>query len=168
MFYREVNIYIYTSFKIQIYSSQDPDVAVEGATADRLFTKIKNLFEEFEIPMENLIGFASDGCNVMFGKNNSVAQKLQEACPNIITLKCICHSMHLCASEACKRLPRRCEDLARDIYSFFKNSSKRQAQFTEFQVFCNIDTHKILKPSQTRWLSVLNVVKRILEQWEPL
>ncbi|XP_031358464.1 uncharacterized protein LOC116182101 [Photinus pyralis] len=66
--------------------------------------------------------------------------------------KCVCHSLHLCASEACKVLPRYCEDLARDIFNFFKHSSKRQAQFQEFQEICNIEPHKILRPSQTSGL----------------
>jgi hypothetical protein len=51
---------------------------------------------------------------------------------------------------------------------FFKNGAKRQAMLKEFQIFCNVDPHKILRPAQTRWLSLLSVVKRILEQWEPL
>lgn len=37
-----------------------------------------------------------------------------------------------CALAACKELPRRCEDLAQEIYAFFKSSSKRQCQFPEF------------------------------------
>jgi hypothetical protein len=82
--------------------------------------------------------------------------------------KCICHSLHLCASEDCKCLPRLCEDLARNIYGFFKNGAKRQAMLKQFQIFCNMDPHKILRPAQTRWLSLLSVIRRILEQWEPL
>lgn len=83
-------------------------------------------------------------------------------------MKCICHSLHLCASESCKSLPRKCEDLARDIYNFFKTSAKRCAQFKEFQEFFNTEPHKILKPSQTRWLSLERVVRRIIEQWDAL
>ncbi|KAL4718030.1 hypothetical protein ACJJTC_002448 [Scirpophaga incertulas] len=104
----------------------------------------------------------------MMGSQNSVASRFQENLPGIFIFKCICHSMHLCASEACKKLPRRCEDLARNIYGFFKLSSKRQAQYLEFQVFTNTKIHKILHPSQTRWLSLLSVVNRLLEQWNSL
>lgn len=82
--------------------------------------------------------------------------------------KCICHSLRLCASEACKCLPRMCEDLAKNIYNFFKTSAKRQAAFKEFQDFCHTEPHKILRPAQTRWLFLLSVVRRILEQWDPL
>lgn len=51
---------------------------------------------------------------------------------------------------------------------FFKNSAKRICQFAEFQHFCNVEPHKLLRPAQTRWLSLLAVVQRILDQWRPL
>lgn len=82
--------------------------------------------------------------------------------------KCICHSLHLCASAACKTLPRVCEDLAHNIFNYFKSSSKRICQFKEFQEFCNVSPHQILRPSQTRWLSLFMVVTRIVEQWNAL
>ncbi|KAJ8930686.1 hypothetical protein NQ314_016491, partial [Rhamnusium bicolor] len=116
----------------------------------------------------NIIGFGSDGCNVMMGEYNSVSSRFKELCPGIFILKCICHSLHLCSSQACKSLPRATEDLARNIYTFFKSSSKRQHDFRKFQMFVEVDIHKILHPSQSRWLSVAAVVKRILEQWSAL
>ncbi|CAH1974503.1 unnamed protein product [Acanthoscelides obtectus] len=153
---------------VQCFSNQNPDEANTGATAEVLYKKIMDLFESNNIPFQNIIGFGSDGCNTMFGANNSVVSRLKLNLPGIIVQKCICHSLHLCASEACKVLPRHCEDLVRNIFGYFKNSSKRQAQFTEFQTFCNVEPHKILRPSQTRWLSLLMVVERIIEQWNPL
>lgn len=104
----------------------------------------------------------------MMGCRNSVASRFKEECLGITIIKCICHSAHLCASEACKALPRRCEDLARNIYNFMKCSAKRQAQLVQFQKFLDIKPHKILHPSQTRWLSQGAVVSRILEQWDAL
>ncbi|XP_012536395.2 uncharacterized protein LOC105836713 isoform X1 [Monomorium pharaonis] len=104
----------------------------------------------------------------MMGEHNLVASRFKEQCPGIVIMKCICHSLHLCASEACKKLPHTCEDLARNIHNFFKNSSKRMSEYQEFQQFCNIEIHKLLHPSQTRWLSLLAVVNRIIEQWPAL
>lgn len=83
-------------------------------------------------------------------------------------MKCICHSLHLCCSEACKSLPQRCEDWAHNIFNFFAHSSKRQSELVEFQNFLNISVHKILHSSQTRWLFLFTVVQRILEQWDSL
>lgn len=102
------------------------------------------------------------------GSQNSMSSRMQSYFPGIFSIKCICHSIHLCCSEACKSLPRRCEDLARNIYNFFSHSSKRQSQFVQFQQFLNLNVHKILHPSQTRWLSLSSVVQRIVEQWDAL
>lgn len=71
-------------------------------------------------------------------------------------------------SEACKYLPRSCEDLARNIYNFLNGSSKCQNELVQFQRFMDIEPHKVLHPSQTRWLSLGAVVSRLLEQWEAL
>lgn len=139
-----------------------------GCTAEALYTTIIETFTQRGVPLDNIIGFASDGCNVMMGTHNSVASRLRAELPGIQIFKCICHSMHLCANEACKKLPRRCEDLARNVYAFFKHSAKRQSEYIEFQEFLNTKIHKLLHPSQTRWLSLLSVINRLLEQWESL
>ena len=87
--------------------------------------------------------------------------------PGIIVPKGICHSRHIGASEACNVLPRDIEQLARDVFNFFSKSSKRQAQFQQFQTFFNIDIKKMLHPSQTRWLSLTAVIRRMIGNWAP-
>lgn len=76
--------------------------------------------------------------------------------------------MALCASAACLRSPRTPEDLVRDIHSYFQHSFKRQSEFLEFQRFVKVKPHKLLYASQTRWLSLLSVIKRVLEQYYAL
>ena len=56
----------------------------------------------------------------------------------------------------------------RDIYSHFSHSAKRLAEFKHFQHFTSTEPHKILKPAQTRWLSLHQCVVRVLEQWSAL
>ncbi|XP_063217307.1 uncharacterized protein LOC134528039 isoform X2 [Bacillus rossius redtenbacheri] len=146
----------------------DSSNKVVCASAENLFRGLVASITEFGIPLENVIGFGADGCNVMMGEHNSVSSRLKEACPGIVVVKCICHSAHLCASEACKVLPRSCEDMAREIYNFLKSSAKRQSELKEFQKFLDMEPLKMLHPSQTRWLSLVAVVQRILEQWDAL
>lgn len=147
---------------------QNQTDVIQSANAETLYTALIQSFTSREIPLKNMIGFASDGCNVMMGDNNSVKTRLQRDLPGITIVKCVCHSAHLCASEACKKLPESIEQLARDIYNFFKHSDKRLFSLRVFQDFVNVEPHKILKPSQTRWLSLSAVVSRILEQWDAL
>lgn len=150
---------------VQLFDERTID---HSATAEKIFHKVIESFNKHMIPLQNIIGFGSDGCSTMMGCHNSVSSRFRQYCPGITVLKCICHSLHLCASDACKELPTECEKLCRDIYNYFKTSSKRLSELREFQRFAEVDIHKILRPSQTRWLSLSAVVERIVTQWEAL
>lgn len=91
-----------------------------------------------------MVGFASDGANVMMGANNSVVFKFKEQIPHLFVMKCICHSFHLCASYACTKIPSWVEHTVRDIYNFLNTSPKRLASYAEFQSFLDKKPHKIL------------------------
>ncbi|CAH0560650.1 unnamed protein product [Brassicogethes aeneus] len=154
---------LYNVFKETVDTEDIPT-----ANAENLYRALISSLSSRNIPLTNVIGFGSDGCNVMMGDIDSVKTRLIRDFPGIIIVKCVCHSAHLCTSEACKQLPEGVEQLARDIYNFFRYSDKRQFDFRNFQSFAAVEPHKILKPSQTRWLSLLAVVERIVEQWEAL
>ncbi|XP_055604779.1 protein FAM200C-like [Uranotaenia lowii] len=117
---------------------------------------------------KRLVGFASDGASVMMGTKNSVMCLLKKDCPNLIIIKCTCHSLALCASYACNKLPDDIEQLMRDIYSYLAHSPKRMQEFKNVQNILEVKPLKILHPSATRWLSLEAVVNRNLELFEEL
>lgn len=144
-------------------------VPVPNATAQALYDEVVGFFSAHSIPYkQNLIGFASDGASNMFGTHHSLSVLLKKDVGNLFLMKCTCHSFALCASNACEKLPRVVEDLARDIHNYVAHSYKRLTLLKEFQEFVNIKPHKLLHPSQTRWLSLQQVVKRLLEQYDAL
>jgi hypothetical protein len=146
-------------------------IEVNDGTAENIHKNIVNIFQDNDIPFEkNLSGFAAVGASVMFGKNNSVSTMLTEdtGVNDFYTFKCICHSFALCASYACKKLPADLVDLLRNIYNYIASSPKRIALLKEFQDFLETKPHRMLHPSQTRWLSMEAVVKQLLEQYEAL
>lgn len=106
---------------------------MKDAKADDIHGKIIKFFKTYNIPYkENLIGFASDGANVMAGQNNSVMTRLKAENKSIFFMKCICYSFNLCANYACKKLPRWMEDLARDVHNYIAGSPKRTDFYQEF------------------------------------
>ncbi|RVE46071.1 hypothetical protein evm_009295 [Chilo suppressalis] len=140
-------------------------IPVIDGTSTALHNACTKFFEEKNISYkENMVGFAADGTNSMFGQHHSLSTLFAKDIPNLFLVKCICHSFHLCASYACKKLPRGVEDFARDVYNYIQNSPKRIGDYKEFQCFVNVKPHKLLHPAQTRWLSLLQVVKRLIEQ----
>lgn len=143
-------------------------IEVTNSDATSLTNTLVSFFEKNNIPLTNIIGYASDTTNVMFGEYHSVVTLLKEKLPNLFVMKCLCHSAHLCASHACEKLPRSIENLVRDIYSHFSHSAKRLQEYKTFQHFTKTEPHKLLKPAQTRWLSLEQCVQRVLEQWPAL
>ncbi|XP_055922702.1 uncharacterized protein LOC129953478 isoform X1 [Eupeodes corollae] len=83
-------------------------------------------------------------------------------------MRCVCHSFHIVASNALRFIPDEVEICCREIYAHFNCSAKRQNILKEFQEFCNVKPHKMLHPSQTRWLSLHAVIKRLIEQYNAL
>lgn len=150
---------------VDVYSG---DSSTSGSTGSNLYSIIMNCLDSNAIPIDNFVGFAADGASNIMGDYNSVCSRLKIDATGITIFKCICHSIHLCASEAAKTLPRQLEDLIRNIYSYFSHSAKRLNEFKDFQVFCQAKPHKLLHVSQTRWLSFHQAVARVLEQWRPL
>lgn len=163
-------------------------IKVKSSTAEDLFNTVSNFFAEQQISLNNLIGFAADNASVMMGNLNGVQAKFKQILPNIFVLGCICHSFHLCSSAAAKKLPSYLEDVVRGVYNYFAHSSKRAEKLKEFQAFIELKPHKLLRPNQTRWLSLQVVyfccifflycdvynynfqaaVDRLLENWDAL
>eukprot|EP00102_Acyrthosiphon_pisum_P012777 XP_008182066.1 PREDICTED: uncharacterized protein LOC100575879 [Acyrthosiphon pisum] len=60
-----------------VYDTDNPS----SASAEHLYNGLISTLNEYEIPLTNIIGFGSDGCNVMMGQHNSVVSRLRESCP---------------------------------------------------------------------------------------
>ncbi|XP_039278769.1 uncharacterized protein LOC120350252 [Nilaparvata lugens] len=142
---------------------------VTDGTALGLYKLLTQFFNDNGIPYKsNLLGFAADGTNTMMGAKQSLQSLLKQDVPNLFIMKCVCHSLALCASYACEKIPKDVDNLIRNIYNYFKSSPKRQNEFKEFQKFVEMKPHKLLRPCQTRWLSLLACVERVLEQYPAL
>lgn len=139
-------------------------IEVASGTANDLYLCLKLTLSKKNIPISNLVGFSSDTTNVMVGQHNSIFSHLKSDLPEIALIKCSCHMIHLCASKACLELPRSVEDLLRNIGAHFSRSFSRQEKLKECQTYI----HKILLPSQTRWLSLEQCCLSFLEQFDPL
>lgn len=139
-----------------------------GSTAANIFNCLINHLISAGIKIENMAGFAADNCATMMGQLNGVQALLKNRLPHLVVVGCSSHSFNLCSSYACAKIPKSVEDLVKDIYAHFAHSSKRINTLQEFQTFCELKPHKILRPSETRWLSLQHVVDRVLEQYEAL
>lgn len=56
--------------------------------------------------MKKLVGWASDGCSTMLGKNGGVARKLQEYSPSLVTFHCPAHRLDLAIQDIAQKVYR--------------------------------------------------------------
>lgn len=143
-------------------------VNLSSETAENIFNSLCKSLRELNLNIENILGFAADTTNVMFGRNNSVVAKIKSVNSNCIFVKCACHSSALAVSYACKKLPKALDQIVKEVYNYFGHSSKRKREFAEFQTFVESEHHNILRHYDIRWLSLHGCVNRIVEQWNAL
>lgn len=143
---------------------------VEEATAVKLFEGLCQFLAKLDLNIQNILAIGTDGANNLCGKHHSLFTLLKEVNPSIMLIKCICHALHLCSSEACKSLPSNIEFLVREIYNYFSNSSLRTIKYKRVFDLVNLGPdcnkfRKLVQISGTRWLSYGAAVKRLLDQW---
>lgn len=136
-----------------------------------IVTAIKTCLKKFDLDIKNMVGLGSDNASVMVGINNGVFKMLKEDNPNLILIRCVCHSLQLATSHACAHtIPRHLDFLISETYNWFSKSTLRQHSYKEIYNTINNghDPLKIVQASNTRWLSVETAVVRIVDQWYEL
>ncbi|XP_037943395.1 E3 SUMO-protein ligase KIAA1586-like [Teleopsis dalmanni] len=135
--------------------------------AQSICDAIKAQLQSDNLNFQNLIGIGVDGANVMIGKNKSVATILKKDLPDLIVVKCISHSLHLCAEKATETLPRQLEFLVREVHNWFSYSSKRVEEYKKLYEIINNNNNpkKVGALSGTRWLARFQAITTILDQW---
>ncbi|XP_070515358.1 protein FAM200A-like [Cardiocondyla obscurior] len=129
------------------------DIDAKSSSADKLFDAFIKEMWKLQIPFPNIIAMSCDNASVMVGKYSSFKTKLKNFCKNLLTLSCPCHSAALVAHSACNKIPEYCEEFVKKVATFINSSPKRSAIFEKFAISFQETNRKILKLSDTRWLS---------------
>lgn len=137
-------------------------------TGENIFKLLNEELCKKGLSWNNCICFAADNCSTMTGQYKGTAAFISKENPNVFIQGCACHLIHIAAQKAAKELPVSIEDLLIDLYYYLDKSALRHQKLKQCQVLCDTATHKILKHTSTRWLSLKNCVDRLLEQWPVL
>lgn len=96
---------------------------ITNADANTLAEAIEGFLAHLGIEIKNMIGLGTDGASNLCGKNHSVFTILKAKAPRLQLVKCIAHSLHLCALKAADTLPSSLDFLCSEIYNWFKVST---------------------------------------------
>ncbi|XP_031338145.1 uncharacterized protein LOC116167034 isoform X2 [Photinus pyralis] len=144
-------------------------VSVTKTTAEDLYNAVTDYLLANKFHLQNLLGIGTDGANNMCGEHNSLYTLLKKNLNlnNLVLVKCICHSLHLCTSKASEVFSDEIDFLLRETYSWFRHSALRLSKYKEIYSLINLDSKftKFVQLSSTRWLSRYKAVQKILSQY---
>ncbi|CAH0388168.1 unnamed protein product [Bemisia tabaci] len=143
-------------------------VQPSGGTAEHTVNAIKEFLASQKISLQNIAAMSADTCNVNFGVHGGVFALLKRDLPHLVTQKCSCHLIHLVAQHSTKEIPTQVEEMLRKIAAHFHRSSMRQEELQKIQEKMKSLLHKMLSPSDTRWLANEAAINRAIEQYEEL
>ena len=131
------------------------------STGQLVFNKIKNYFESNKIPLENIIGIATDGAPSMVGRHVGLITFFKKVNPNLFTIHCVIHRQHLVAKKLSNHLHTSLNLVIKAV-----NKIKRHGLQTRlFKELCNVNEEEfdnLILHTEVRWLSKGNCLERFL------
>lgn len=145
-------------------------IPVTSTTAEALYQHIKDYFREIGVDLNHCFALGTDGASNLCGCHQSVYILMKKDIPNLLLIKCTCHSLHLACSHASEELPSNIDYMLRETYNWFHRSALRREAYLDIYKLINDGKEplQLVPLSGTRWLARSNSVKRILNQWSSL
>lgn len=110
-------------------------VRLDGKNAEQITAAILAALKEDGLNVENMVGLGTDGANVLTGHRTGVITRLQEHNPELLLVRCVCHSLHKAAEHAFSVLPCHLETIVREVYGYFRLSSSRKDRYANVRNF---------------------------------
>jgi hypothetical protein len=143
-----------------------------GATANNLTKVILAALEEAGgmdkiANRTKLISFGADGMSVFQGCRTGVATQLRmKHAPFLISVHCFAHRLNLAyKSLSSMGVMPGIEGLLSSTYGYFAHSPKKILEFQNLAEEMDSKGLKLLRNVQTRWISLLDPLRRVLSQY---
>ena len=123
--------------------------------AQSIYSVLLDWLKKKDLQCSKLIGMGFDGAATFAGKKSGVQARLKKHAPHSVFVHCHCHKLQL----ACVQSANSTEGIKHvyttltTLWKFFHYSPKRCQNLKEIQKVLDIPELKIVKPSDTRWLS---------------
>lgn len=140
-----------------------------GADAERLLQTLLNclgkvLLLDDATLSQKLVGVGCDGASVLQGLQTGLVTRLtQKVAPFASAVHCTGHRTNL-VGKAISKEPcmQRIESLIANVYAYFCRSTKRLIDLKKWQEVYLKKTYRVLRVVETRWISLLRPLQRVL------
>ena len=146
------------------------NVQVDRGTGKAIYSELKNLMTEKNIPCEKVMGLGTDGARVMTGMGEGLTGYMARDNPMIVNYHCIAHKLALVTSQAADAVPYLVDyqSVLTGIFYFFKASANRTQRLSEIQILLDEPVLKVKEVHQVRWMSVFLAVETVYKTLDSL
>ena len=130
-------------------------IELESTTAEVVFSKIIEMLNKYSLNASSLVAASFDGASNFSGQHRGVQALLRRHSPNMIYVHCRSHVLQLCLVKASNNEPgiKRVISLLNKLFTLFHGSSKRLNVLDNIEKEIDKCSHRLIQPSDTRWLS---------------
>ena len=98
-------------------------ITVSGVTAEALYETIKSFFEVSGIKYKQCFALGTDSAANLCEHRHSQYTLLRQFIPDLLLIKCLCHSLHLVCCNANKEMLSCLEYMLRETFDWFHRSA---------------------------------------------
>jgi hypothetical protein len=138
------------------------EIGSEGATSLNLYKMVIQTLKEFNLDLENMVAFGSDGAANMRGDINGLCIQLKKDVKDLIDFHCALHRLNLTVRHTIKSIDDVNEviTMITEMVVYINKTSNRIQLFNYLQKTenNNKESIKIHKPVDIRWSTYFNTV----------
>jgi hypothetical protein len=141
------------------------------AKAVDVVQELMGILEKNAIPLKLLLSLGMDGPNVnksIKGKIDKLKKEKGLATLVMCPPSCLIHTCHNSFVKGMKEFGLESEELATQIFYFFKRSPTRRHDLIDIQEALGLDEKMAMRHLPSRWLTLVPTLERIIEMKEPL
>ncbi|XP_064386984.1 zinc finger MYM-type protein 1-like [Halichondria panicea] len=128
---------------------------VLACDAETITEAIESFIASSDLQYRKLVGQGYDGAAVFSGCRSGVQVRMRTHAAHAVHVHCACHRLQLASIQAAKTVPeiQKVFGMMGNIWKLFYYSPKKMQALKEVQAVLGLPELKVVKPSDTRWLS---------------
>ncbi|XP_068238496.1 SCAN domain-containing protein 3-like [Palaemon carinicauda] len=140
---------------------------VTDTKGETIFNEVVTYFQQNNIPLKNIIAFATDDAPSMTGRYKGFIVHSKKALPEVFCIHCVLHRQHLVAKKLSAHL-HEALTIVVQVVNHIKSNSLRDRLFHESCKQNGEEFERLVLHTEVRWLSKGNCLQRFIALWDSI
>ena len=138
-------------------------IPLKKADAETIYSTLIECLKKKNLQVGRIVGLGFDGAATFSGRRTGVQAHIKKHTPHALFVHCHCHLLQLACVQSANKTPgiAHVYRTLTTLWKHFHNSPKRAECLKEVQSVLELPEMKVIKLSDTRWLSHERCVKAV-------